>query len=249
MRSITGVRSLEKGTPFRSNCLALQVIISRCAYCHVGHFMNNQSVAHTTTQSDSENQQSVHTYVNMLGLPPLSRHPLAGQSQDENSIHRRIAMTIVFSSSLQSCEFGSVMLSRCLQGGVSHPFSQAGCESNRTRHPSGSSNTVMRLTPALAVSRRRETLVPNKVQGDFAEPWLLRAQRQSGMARCPGDTVICKQRAAQGDGPIRTMASHQSQYWARSPCTTFNQSSGLSQMACAPEVCDSRHAPACAPAP
>ncbi|MEM5426357.1 hypothetical protein [Paraburkholderia ferrariae] len=48
------------------------------------------------------------------------------------------AMTIGFSSSLQSCEFVSVMLSPCLQGRISHPFSQAGCEPHRTRHPSGS---------------------------------------------------------------------------------------------------------------
>jgi hypothetical protein len=36
-----------------------------------------------------------------------------------------------------------------------------------------------------------------------------------------GDPVICKQEAGQREDPIRTMAFHQSQYWARSPCTAF----------------------------
>ncbi|OYD59892.1 UNVERIFIED_ORG: hypothetical protein BDU10_9182 [Burkholderia sp. CF145] len=55
----------------------------------------------------------------------------------------------------------------------------------------------------------------------FAEPWLLLAQRQSMVAHRLGDPVIRKQSVGQREGPIKTMAFHQSQYWARSPCTTF----------------------------
>lgn len=55
----------------------------------------------------------------------------------------------------------------------------------------------------------------------FAEPWLLPAQRQSMVAHRLGDPVICKQRVEQREDPIKTMAFHQSRYWARSPCPTF----------------------------
>jgi hypothetical protein len=55
----------------------------------------------------------------------------------------------------------------------------------------------------------------------FAEPWLLLAQRQSMVAHRLGDPVIRKQSVGQREGPIKTMAFHQSQYWARSPCTIF----------------------------
>jgi hypothetical protein len=33
--------------------------------------------------------------------------------------------------------------------------------------------------------------------------------------------VIYKQRVGQREDPIKTMAFHQSQYWARFPCTTL----------------------------
>jgi hypothetical protein len=55
----------------------------------------------------------------------------------------------------------------------------------------------------------------------FAEPWLLLVQRQSMVARRLGDPVMRKQSVGQREDPTRTMAFHQSHYWARSPCATF----------------------------
>jgi hypothetical protein len=114
--------------------------------------------------------------------------------------------------------------------------------------PIGIKRSAMKCRSPWRRCRPRETLVPDEVQW-VSEPWLLPAQRQSSVAHCLGDRSSASRR--------RSKRKTQSEPWLFTSRSTglvpfappFNQSSGLSQMACAPEACDSRRAPACAPAP
>ncbi len=103
----------------------------------------------------------------------------------------------------------------CLQGAVSHPFSRGWLRTGSHQTPIGIKRSAMNCRSPWRRCRPRETLVPDKVQW-VSEPWLLPAQRQSSVAHCLGDPVICKQEAGQREDPIRTMAFHQSARFLRS---------------------------------